>query len=117
MVGAVGIDRALHMYRKRFGKIEPKQVAEFLVLDRNFPRSMRFCVSLGEECLRALNGTAPGMFSNSAEQVMGMLNSRMNYTHIDDIVNNGLHEFVDNFQQQINDIGAEVAKHFFQTEL
>jgi uncharacterized alpha-E superfamily protein len=108
---------ALHMYRKRFGKIEPKQVAEFLVLDRYFPRSMHFCVTHGEACLRSLTGTAPGMFSNSAEQLMGLLNSQMNYTSIDDIVNNGLHEFVDNFQQQINDIGGEVAKHFFQTEL
>src|SRR5690606_13020727 len=35
---------ALEMYRKSKGRILPAHVAEFLILDRLFPRSMRFCL-------------------------------------------------------------------------
>jgi uncharacterized alpha-E superfamily protein len=57
---------ALHMYRKRFGRIEPQKVAEFLILDRHFPRSFRFCVGEAEEALRGITESRPGQFTNRA---------------------------------------------------
>ena len=33
---------ALVMYRRQHGKIEPERVADFLILDRDFPRAMHF---------------------------------------------------------------------------
>jgi uncharacterized alpha-E superfamily protein len=104
---------ALHMYRKRFGRIDSLKVVEFLVLDRHFPRSMRFCLSDAEECLHAITGTPMGMFGNRAEQLMGLLNSRLNYTRVEDIISGGLHEFIDDAQGQINEIGMEISKQFF----
>ena len=35
---------ALEMYRREHGRIETRKVADFLILDRQFPRSMRFGV-------------------------------------------------------------------------
>jgi uncharacterized alpha-E superfamily protein len=105
---------ALHMYRKRFGRIAPKNVADFLILDRQFPRSIRFCVAQAEECLHAVTGSAPGLFANRAEQLLGQLNARLNYMRIDDIMAGGLHEFVDDFQGQLNDIGGAIHKTFFE---
>lgn len=104
---------ALHMYRKRYGRIGPKQVAEFLVLDHAFPRSMQFCIRHAEQCLRTITGASPGFYTNSAEQLMGQLTSRLNYAHIDQIINSGLHEFVDDFQNQVNAIGEAIFKTFF----
>lgn len=105
---------ALHMYRKRFGRIAPKNVADFLILDRQFPRSIRFCVAQAEECLHAVTGSAPGLFANRAEQLLGQLNARLNYMRIDDIMADGLHEFVDDFQGQLNEIGVAIHKTFFE---
>jgi uncharacterized alpha-E superfamily protein len=105
---------ALHMYRKRFGRIAPKNVADFLILDRQFPRSIRFCVAQAEECLHAITGSAPGLFANRAEQLLGQLNARLSYMRVDDIMAEGLHEFVDDFQGQLNEIGGAIHKTFFE---
>ncbi len=104
---------SLHMYRKRFGQISPKNVAQFLILDRYFPRSIHFCVSHAEQCLRTISGSAPGFFTNTAEQLMGQLNSRLNYSSIDEIVSSGMHEFIDDFQRRLNDIGEAIFQTFF----
>src|SRR5580700_7226814 len=35
----------LEMYRKKYGRIEPRDIVEFLVMDRNFPRSIHYCIT------------------------------------------------------------------------
>ena len=54
---------ALEMYRKRHGRITPTQVAEFLMLDREFPRAMHFCLLKAEESLLAITGSQPAPFA------------------------------------------------------
>ena len=105
---------ALHMYRKRYGQISPQAVAEVLIFDRFFPRSMRFCVALAEERLRAISGSPPGVFSNPAEQKLGQLTSLMNYTSVDEVITSGLHEFIDGFQLKLNATSDAVFETFFQ---
>ncbi|MFV0441940.1 MAG: alpha-E domain-containing protein [Planctomycetaceae bacterium] len=104
---------ALHMYRKRFGRIAFINVIDFLVLDRHFPRSMRFCLSEAEQCLHAITGAPMGTFSNKAEQLLGVLNAKLNFSSVEDIRAQGLHEFIDEVQDRINAIGAEVFNQFF----
>ena len=62
------IASALEMYRKKYGRISPAQVAEFLLLDRDFPRAVHFCLIGAEQSLLAITGGTPGTFSTSAEQ-------------------------------------------------
>ena len=105
---------ALHMYRKRFGRITFENVMDFLILDPHFPRSMRFCLAEADECLHAITGTPQGTFSCPAEQLLGKLTAKLNFSSVKDIRAEGLHEFIDNAQQQINDIGGEIFKEFFE---
>lgn len=105
---------ALHMYRKRHGRINNIKVIEFLVLDRYFPRSMRFCLSEAEQCLHAISGSPLGTFENRAEQLLGILNAKLNFSSVDDIRREGLHEFIDSAQAQINAIGQAIFEQFFQ---
>ncbi|MFT7640308.1 MAG: putative alpha-E superfamily protein [Pirellulaceae bacterium] len=104
---------ALVMYRRQHGKIVPEKVADFLILDRLFPRSIHFCVSKGLESLRNITGSAHGTFCNTSEQRMGLLCANMDYTSVDDIIRNGLHEYVDRFQKQLNLVGETIAEDFF----
>ena len=105
---------ALEMYRQQHGKIVPENVADFLILDRHFPRAMHFCLIRAEESLRNITGSSPGTFSNLAEQKMGRLCANMNYTGIKDIIQHGLHEFIDDFQQQLNIVGTAIHNDFFE---
>lgn len=105
---------ALHMYRKRFGRISPTNVLDFLILDRHFPRSMRFCLSEAEKCLHAITGAPLGTFSCRAEQILGVLNCTLNFSSVEEIIKEGLHEFIDGAQERINEIGEAIFHQFFE---
>ena len=59
------------MYRKNYGRIAPPDVVEFLVLDREFPRAMRFCIKSANESLQSVTGTPIGAFRYRSEQLHG----------------------------------------------
>jgi len=107
---------ALEMYRRQHGKIVPDRVADFLVLDRHFPRAMHFCLMKAQESLRNITGSTSGTFCNLAEQRMGQLCSAMDYTSVRDIVRHGLHQYIDNFQDQLNLVGTAINDDFFTTQ-
>lgn len=104
---------ALEMYRRVHGRIVPLTVAEFLLLDRQFPRSVHFCLMRAHESVRAITGSESGTFSNRSEQTIGRLHSTLDYTSIEDIVDRGMHEFIDDFQVQLNSIGRAIHDDFF----
>ena len=106
---------ALEMYRKTQGRIIPTRVAEFLILDRDFPRTIRFCVIRAEQSLLAITGGTSGTFRNTAEQRLGRLRAELDYAHIDEVVEMGMHEFIDSIQSKLNDIGAAIFETFFAT--
>lgn len=104
---------ALEAYRKRHGRIVPDQVAEFLIFDLEFPRSMRFCVTKAQESLHAITGTPSATFRNSAEQHLGRLAADLDFSQIGDIIRRGLHEFIDDFQRRLNQVGLAIHDTFF----
>ncbi|TWT40802.1 alpha-E domain-containing protein [Botrimarina hoheduenensis] len=107
---------ALTMYRRIHGRITPELVADFLLLDRDFPRSMRFCVSRAQESVSEITGSRPGTFNCETEQRAGRLRSEMDYTAIRDVVQQGMHEYIDQFQLRLNEIGESLQKDFFTLE-
>ncbi|MBF0242587.1 MAG: alpha-E domain-containing protein [Desulfamplus sp.] len=108
---------ALEMYRKRFHRIIPKQVCEFLIFDSDFPRSIRHCLKKVELSLHNISGTPLGTASNKAEKSIGRLCADLDYTDIDEIINIGMHEYLDALQIKINDIGSNIHEAFFKLTL
>jgi uncharacterized alpha-E superfamily protein len=104
---------AFEMYRKRHGRLAPDRVADFLILDREFPRAMHYCVVKAEESLHAISGAPPGTFQNLAEQRLGRLRSDLDYAQIQEIITSGLHEFLDTFQARLNRVGDAIFDTFF----
>lgn len=104
---------ALEMYRRQHGKIVPDRVADFLILDRFFPRSMHFCLMKAHNSLRNITGSSEGTFHMLSEQRMGRLCSNMDYTSIQDIIQHGLHQYIDDFQQQLNLVGDAIKQDLF----
>ncbi len=104
---------AFEMYRKKHHDIVPKRVAEFLILDRQFPRSLHYCLIKAEESLHAITGSPAGTFSNLAEQHIGRLGAEIDYAEIQEILDSGLHEYLDAFQLRLNNIGDAIVDSFF----
>ena len=87
-------------------EVNPKLVAEFLLLNEDFPRSVRFCVDEVNQALRRLSGVPEGRFSNDAEKLAGRLVAELQFGTIDEVFEQGLHQYLDNLQSKLNDIGA-----------
>ena len=101
------------MYRKRHGRIKPSRIAEFLLLDRDFPRSVRFCLSRADRALHAITGSPEGSGNTPAERRLGHLRAELDYASVDEIIANGLHEFLDSMQSKLNEIDDAVFDTFF----
>ncbi|WP_299099914.1 alpha-E domain-containing protein [uncultured Winogradskyella sp.] len=106
---------AYDMYRKKYGKLKSANIAEFLILDTEFPRSILNCLLRAEQCIIRLSGSSFG-YSNSAQKKLGALKSQLEYTDINDIIEKGLHEYLDNIQLKLNDISTAIYDSFFSVE-
>lgn len=106
---------ALEMYRKKYGVVSRRDVAEFLVFDRQFPRAILFCLTKAEESLLAVTGGAKGAYTNPAEQRLGRLRSKFDYGAIDEVLTGagGLHGFIDGFQTRLNRTSEAIHDTFF----
>lgn len=108
---------AFEMYRKKYPRIAPKWVTEFLLLDREFPRSIRYCLIKAEHSLHAITGSPVGTFQNPAEQQLGRLRSDFDFARIDEIIDFGLHEYLDNFQSRLIKVGGTIFDEFFAVRI
>jgi len=104
---------AFEMYRQRHGRILPARVVDFLVLDREFPRAVLYCLTKANESLHAISGSALGSFSNDPEQLLGQLRAELAYARAEEIIAHGLHEFVDGLQRRLNLVGDAIYESFF----
>ncbi len=87
---------------------------EFLVLNKVFPRSVFFCIKQAENCLYKISGGLESGFRNSAEKAMGELRSKLEFADVNDVIQGGLHEYLDDLEAKINQISNKVDVNFFQ---
>lgn len=104
---------AFNMYSRKYGQVKPFHVAEFLLLDREFPRSIYYCLDQANKSLHAISENYRSGFSNPAEKLIGLALSEMSYSGIDDIFQQGLHEFLDLTQLKIIEIGNAIHETYF----
>jgi uncharacterized alpha-E superfamily protein len=105
---------ALQMYRQVQHVTTPASVSEFLLLNRDFPRSILRCVRRADESLHCITGGSPGAFQNESERLLGRLRAELDFAKIEEIMDHGLHQYVDALQVQLNDVGGAVQKQFFE---
>lgn len=104
----------LQTYRKRHGLIEPEKVLDFLLFERKFPRSVRYCLTKGERSLHAITGSPMDAGTTAAETTLADLRGRFGQQTKDTVLAGaGLHAFVDAFQRDLNTVGAAIHETFF----
>jgi uncharacterized alpha-E superfamily protein len=103
------------MYRKRHGRIAPDRIVEFLLLDHEFPRALRYCIGRADRSLHVISGSPADSFSCASEQRLGLLRGELDFTRVDTILTAGLHEFCDSLQTKMNTIDECINSDFFFT--
>ncbi|MEO0378384.1 MAG: alpha-E domain-containing protein [Cyanobacteria bacterium P01_A01_bin.17] len=106
---------AYEMYRQssQQHRITPAGVSGFLILDPEFPRSVQFCLWQAEQSLHRITGTPLGSWHIPIERSLGRLRSEMEYLMIDEIIDRGIHEFLDQLQQSMNEVNNGIYETFF----
>ena len=104
---------ALQMFRQRFHTTTPTNVADFLLLDPNFPRSIRYCVGQAQLSLHAITGSPIGTHHNAAERSLGQMKAKLDYESVEDVMRIGLHEYLDRVQLGLNEVDRELARALF----
>jgi uncharacterized alpha-E superfamily protein len=97
--------------------VKPESVAELLLLNATFPRSVRFCVEEIDRSLRVISGVKRGHFTNPAEKLTGQLLSELRFSEIEDIYAHGLHDAIDRIQLHLNAIGDAIFRTYIDPGL
>jgi len=108
---------AFEMYCQVHGNLNIEDIITFMLLDGHFPRSAFFCLKRIEDCLHNITGCDLAFYSNPAERKVGMLRSKIQYTEVSDILKIGLHEYLDHFQIEINELGTLIHQTFFSSSI
>lgn len=92
------------------GAMEPNSIAQFLILDGRFPRSLAFCYDkLGSNM--ASIAREYGQESPSHEHLRGV-GGRLREIGIEDIVEQGLHEFIEEFLVSNMEVANAIASDY-----
>lgn len=92
------------------GVMDPKGIAEFLLLDRRFPRSLHFCV---DKLRSNLAGLAHEYgHETEAHEVLRGLGTRFHDSSIDMVFEAGLHEFIQDFIAINNEVAQAIERDY-----
>ena len=94
--------------------MDPRGIASFLILDGQFPRSLAFCIS-------KLRSNMAGLAlqygeETEAHQILRDAGTKLHETTIEDIFEQGLHEFLMEFLSCTVDIANAIAADYRFTE-
>lgn len=100
---------AFEVYRKVYRDvITPDRVAELLILNKDMPRSLHFCLNSVIKNLELIANRQSGETSRQA----GLLHAQLHYGRIEDILSFGLHEWLTDFMDRIYLLGDGISKNF-----
>jgi uncharacterized alpha-E superfamily protein len=94
-------------------RIDPVGVIRYLLLEVDFPRSMRFGVGRCLDSLRAIAGGSG--YGSPAERPLGQLDSELRYMDVNDLFQRGIGTFLIGVQDTCATVGREVHRAYFRT--
>jgi uncharacterized alpha-E superfamily protein len=111
-VGLLRACGAFEAYCKHYtADLRPERIAEFLLLNAEFPRSVRFVIDRVEDSLRAIARTLGKPSNGRPERFAGRLKATLNYGQIDEIMADSPLRYLENIGKQ----GEQVHAALYQT--
>jgi uncharacterized alpha-E superfamily protein len=97
--------------------VTPENSADFLLLSRDFPRSVLYCLLRLQASVHSISNCPLNLFSNEAERLCGYLISQLSYARMEDILKRGLSDFLEEIRVTINAIAVELNKQYMLTSI
>lgn len=100
-VGLLKCFTAFEAYCKVYtADLRPEWVIEFLLLNGEFPHSIRFAVDEMEKAIKAIDAATETKRAGLVNRLIGKLKSELSYSHIDEIMETGLSHYLEGIQKQ-----------------
>jgi uncharacterized alpha-E superfamily protein len=106
--------------RTAVGQLQTSRVAEFLLLSRDFPRAVLFCLNRCQRSL-ALIGAGPeapaATRQEGPERALGRLVAELQYLDVAEVLGAGMRPYLDSLLKRINGVHNEVTRTYFNTQV
>ncbi len=86
--------------------LTPDGIAEFLMLNAEFPYAVRFSVDRIQASLNALPEASASRKGARVARLAGRLRASLSFTQIDEIMSQGIHSYLESIQRQCGQIHA-----------
>jgi uncharacterized alpha-E superfamily protein len=103
---------AWHAFQTVSAKLDPVKIIEYLLLDESYPRSVTHCLNEIHNTLIALSGHGTMSDMRQPVRLAGRLAADLRYATVDEVLAAGLHDFIDDLQTRLNQIGESIFQTF-----
>jgi uncharacterized alpha-E superfamily protein len=112
-VGLLKLCTAFEAYCKVYtADLRPERIAEFLLLNAECPRSVRFAAETIHAAFQSLSETTGARKTGRAGRLSGRLRASLSFGQIDEIMEAGLHLYLNDIQRQCAQIHTAIQQTY-----
>lgn len=105
---------SIEAYRRHhLADMDPMKISAFLILERNFPRSIRFGVDRSHDAITCIRREVNPNGIDPAERILGRLTAQLEYAEVGEILAEGLPSYLQKIQARIAEAALAVQKAYF----
>ena len=104
---------AYQMYRQYHAEISPSQVSAFLLMEPLFPRSVHYCLLQLITSVETIENNGSSQAGSTLLAALKLLRDQWSNTEITSLISSGLHEGIDQLQQQLDSIHNLTEARYF----
>ncbi len=101
-------------YRRRYHSLRPLDVAELVILDADFPRSLRFSVDRMAQALASIGAVRA---ESPSARAIGALSELLAKSSAEALFEQGLHEFLSGFLAGVSSLHDALQREYFEAHL
>jgi uncharacterized alpha-E superfamily protein len=110
-VGMLKSCTAFEAYCKVYSAaLRPQWIAEFMLLNREFPHSVRFSVEAVHAALNRIAELSPARKAESAIRVAGKLRAALRFAQVEELLGGDLHEYLQDVERQCAHIHGAIQR-------
>jgi uncharacterized alpha-E superfamily protein len=99
--------------RRHVGDLDPQRVAAFLLLDKESPRTIRYCVREAKEAVAGIAASVHPQEIDQTERILGRLNAQLEYAESREFTGAGLKYVLRQIQENTAEAASAVQRSYF----
>jgi uncharacterized alpha-E superfamily protein len=111
-IGLLKCCSSFEAYRLRYPtRMDERNIVDFLLLDRSFPRTLRYAVAVAAEFARRLDDTNGR--GGDVARAFGRLWAEVEYTDVDEVLEQGADRFLSRVKDRLGSASLELQRTYF----